>query len=709
MSYTQYHPDTDSMAARMDSPERETEVDGENVSVGRLAGRAPPDDNPHNPEGHPAFLHTIVESIAGGISPLQFMDSIDTGNRELGNRALLRWVGQQYAAGEYAPQQNGGRFSAHPQAGMTPVAGPAPVQMLDRKDKRDKKPQGTGATPDSEAIETPEDISDTESDSDIEDADAEFMAAYFPAMFAFYNLLLNRAEHIETAGHGAMSLAGAANMLASVLSGMAMILVGLPMDILVNLLGALARVIMLICDIFPGVPSTLLLNAYFRRHPPSAADRARAGSETIPRGPPRGIDWNVSLPEILFIFGFSGYWTAASVQGSLAPSLWIHPWNAARVCSIIAKVVTDIIVYMLQFTVFPQLSRHVFQNRLGWNPTRAGLFLAELNVLFSAVVTYILSFLTNAEGAIYLIRQNFIEDDGASPEAATAALIGFAALGIVVQMITSPLFLLFVFNRVNEQRLIPWLRQFRAIPNRLVRTIAVALAAFRNIFVNLMSISLTLGQLAANMIGPLAPRFGEGGVCFWPLAVADVCGGPPAGFNITEVQERIAAGEQSLTFRQLFAIQIFPWLVGLLGIGMPVLYVMHKYRRATRAGRARSVLPEMELSEILLPGDAGPAEDNAVAETAFTEPGESQASGPAGVIGPQPGVELHSGATPAATSMTAQMLFEFLLKLDRLTPAELREILEQHVATGDITDEEAGLIEQMVREEVVLSKEPRLP
>ena len=50
-------------------------------------------------------------------------------------------------------------------------------------------------------------------------------------------------------------------------------------------------------------------------------------------------------------------------------------------------------------------------------------------------------------------------------------------------------------------------------------------------------------------------------------------------------------------------------------------------------------------------------------------------------------------------------LFEWLLNQDGLTPAELKQILGDHVASGDITQAEAGLLERLVREEIVLSKD----
>ena len=77
------------------------------------------------------------------------------------------------------------------------------------------------------------------------------------------------------------------------------------------------------------------------------------------------------------------------------------------------------------------------------------------------------------------------------------------------------------------------------------------LSLFRNVIINILSTTLAVGQVSANIIGPLSTRFGQGRACIWPLAVAEVCGGLPADFNETALEERIAAGEENLTFGQL--------------------------------------------------------------------------------------------------------------------------------------------------------------
>ena len=160
-----------------------------------------------------------------------------------------------------------------------------------------------------------------------------------------------------------------------------------------------------------------------------------------------------------------------------------------------------------------------------------------------------------------------------------------------------------------------------------------------------------------------------------------------------------------MSFGQLFAIQLFPWLVGLIGLGVPIAYVISQYRKAKRSGRRANTagLEECGLgagSNAVMIGEDEPA-----VSVTSAAPEDSLASVEVLDTLSQPSVSDLSGAHPALTNLTAQMLFGLLLRYDRLTPTELRRILRQHVDSGDITEEEAALIEEMVREEVVLSKE----
>ena len=860
MPHTRSYSDMNKTAVSLEQAGQESETEVRYALAGSGSGGAAWGADTAGADDTAAALHRVTAGIRGGISPLQFMDSIDTGNRELGNRDFLHWVGQLHAGGqgrethEIAAQglQGPGRplthldtlqraFGRHDIRGMREHTGPAaelalealgaegymrggrmavagspdlsiqaheaahgvqqaalgdrmplpdgigaagdqyeqqadavaqavlrgesaqplldqvaagstqvktasvcaaaPVQMRRKKDKKKKdntpedeyehgmptleaaplelvNPVGNsglsspadGSMEIQQVVEALEDEAagtsdeDTDSVSDYEDETDEFMASYFPAVFAMYNWLTDRAEHIQTAEHGTLSLPGIGNTLATVMLGISMVGIGLPLDIFINILGGMARCIMLLCDAFFGKPATWLLNCYFRCYPPSAADRARATSDELPKGPPRGIDWNVSAPELIAVSGISGYWQAASAQASLSPSLWIQPWNAARIASIIIRMIMDNIIYMVQFTISPQISRRLLQNRLGWSGIRSGLFISTLYTIFGAVVAYIISYLTNPQVAVDMVFKNLTGENGMTSAEATAAFIGYAAVGMLIEIVSATIFKHFVINRVNEQNLAPWLRQFRVIPNRLIRTIAIALASFRNVIINILSISLTLGQLSANIIGPLSTRFGQGGACIWPLAVAEVCGGLPDDFNETTLEKNIAVGEEKLTFGQLFAIQLFPWLVGFIGIGAPIAYVIYQYRRARRAGRGAHTADLEQSASVRRGGDSIVGED-AVPDIAPSLPEEIQASITENEGNSQHSVGPHSGSGSASTGLTAQMLFELLIRQDRLTPTGLRRTLNQHVANSDITMEEAKLIEAMVREEVVLSKE----
>ena len=44
-------------------------------------------------DAHEFSLGTVAAGILGGAQPVQFMDSINAANQQLGNRTFLRWVG----------------------------------------------------------------------------------------------------------------------------------------------------------------------------------------------------------------------------------------------------------------------------------------------------------------------------------------------------------------------------------------------------------------------------------------------------------------------------------------------------------------------------------------------------------------------------------------------------------------------------------------
>ena len=574
--------------------------------------------------------------------------------------------------------------------------------------------------------------SDSESDSDFEDEAGVSEARRFPRVSSFfpvesflYRHLTDRAEQIQTQDHGALSLPGIGNSLATVMLGLLMIGVGPPLDIFLNILGGMARCIMLLCDIFFGKPATWLLNRHFRSHPPSANDRARVTSNELPKGPPRGIDWNVSVPELIAISTISGYFTAAGTQGSLSPQLWLQPWNAARISAIIARVIFSNIVYMGQFTLSPEISRRILQNRLGWSDTLSGLFISTWITILDTLTSYITSYLTNLEVAVYLVFQNLLSDDDLTPAEATAAVIGYAAIGMLIQVISSTIFIHFVNKRVNEKNMIPWIRQFRAIPNRLIRTIAIALASFRNVIVNIMVLTLTLGQVAANIIGPLSTRFGEGGACFWPLAVADVCGEAPPNDTLDIRMDRIRAGEQNMTFGQLFAIQIFPWLVGLLALGAPVAYVITQYLRARRTGRrAHAPVPERRRRSVsqehprLVEEDVESGLSSHVEESVVSPHLYKEIQPVAGTMSKQrprrhtPALSMiNPGALnlPEELCRAARGLCLLFSTMSNLTPPVASKIIESAVDQSLISEDEADLITDWVIEYLFLVPPDHVP
>ena len=61
-----------------------------------------------------------------------------------------------------------------------------------------------------------------------------------------------------------------------------------------------------------------------------------------------------------------------------------------------------------------------------------------------------------------------------------AALYGYAALGLLIQILFGTLLFYNLASRLDDDNLNPWAKQFKIIPNRLYRTIAIALAAARN-------------------------------------------------------------------------------------------------------------------------------------------------------------------------------------------------------------------------------------
>ena len=99
-------------------------------------GTAAPAGTPPGTAAAP--LQAVASGIFAGAAPLQFMDSIDAGNRQLGNRAFLRWVGKLQAAHR---EFNLPRGATHTPQGPNRVpAENTPLQFGPRKRKKKGAP-----------------------------------------------------------------------------------------------------------------------------------------------------------------------------------------------------------------------------------------------------------------------------------------------------------------------------------------------------------------------------------------------------------------------------------------------------------------------------------------------------------------------------------------------------------------------------------------
>ena len=130
MSYSKCHSDTDNTAACMERTGQDT---GVGVDTSR-AGVTPWRDKSACLDGQSLYLQTMAAGIQGGIPPLQFSDSIQSGNRHMGNRAFLRWVGGLHGDRQEVnirglPAQG----LQHPAPSQTR---PAPLQLMPKKHKK---------------------------------------------------------------------------------------------------------------------------------------------------------------------------------------------------------------------------------------------------------------------------------------------------------------------------------------------------------------------------------------------------------------------------------------------------------------------------------------------------------------------------------------------------------------------------------------------
>ena len=418
-----------------------------------------------------------------------------------------------------------------------------------------------------------------EGEEDTRGARERYLTYFFPALTYLYASLKDRANQVQTDEHGACSLRGILNMLATVMLGVLMVFPGLPLDVINNFLGGVAKLIVMVSTIL-GLPADWLLKLYQKKHPPDDDDRARAKAEDALIYLPR------HLPEWLITLGFSGYFQAAISQGSLSPSQWLQPWTPARIGVIIARSIADLALVNILFGGLAKwIAANVLMKKLDWGPTRSTVTLLSLPAIIAPVVDYIASYALNPELSIYLTWENINEQhDDLSIGGVTAAFIGFAALGMFLQYLAGLLLILFLLARISAGN-DPWRKQFYAISNRLLRYIAIFLASSRNIIINILSLSNFAALVATNIIGPLAREFGQGGACIWPLAAAGVCGELSDKFDLFGFGNQIAAGKNALPSEHVDIIRAFPGLVGLLGLGIPIATVIALLCRKRWAGR----------------------------------------------------------------------------------------------------------------------------
>ncbi len=416
-------------------------------------------------------------------------------------------------------------------------------------------------------------------DDDARGTRERYLTYFFPMVTYLYSCLKDRAGQVQTDEHGACSLRGILNMLATVMFGVMMAAPGLPLDVINNLLGGVAKVIVMLSSIL-GLPADWLLKLYQKKHPPTDDDRKRVTADDALVYPPRHIpEWLVSL-------GFSGYFQVALSQGSISPSQWVQPWTPLRISVIAGRSIADLVLVNILFGGLAKwIGKNVLMEKLGWGPTRAIVYLLSLPAIFAPVIDYIASYLLIPELSIYLTWQNINQEDGTVPYSeTTATFIGYAALGMLVQYLAGILLILFLLFRIGAGN-DPWRKQFYAISNKLLRYIAISLASARNAIINILALSNFAALVATNVIGPLARDFGQGGACIWPLAAAGVCGELADDFDLFNFAGSIEKGKDNLPPEHLDIIRAFPGLVGVLGLGIPIATVIALLCRKRWAGR----------------------------------------------------------------------------------------------------------------------------
>ena len=130
MGHTSCYIDTHSSTAAIEQAGQAAEVGSDNTLTGHSGGGTVWG---YGPAGV-APLQTVAAGILGGVCPQQFMDSINTGGGQLGNRAFLHWVGELYAAGR------GGETHAVAAQSLqnpgSPLTHHAPLQLMPKKKKK---------------------------------------------------------------------------------------------------------------------------------------------------------------------------------------------------------------------------------------------------------------------------------------------------------------------------------------------------------------------------------------------------------------------------------------------------------------------------------------------------------------------------------------------------------------------------------------------
>ena len=88
MNNRQYHPDTDKTSAGIEQTRKDIHARSNNIPADSITW----EDNSTCPDDNSNSLQTVADGILSGTSPLQFMDSINAGNQQLGNRAFLQFA-----------------------------------------------------------------------------------------------------------------------------------------------------------------------------------------------------------------------------------------------------------------------------------------------------------------------------------------------------------------------------------------------------------------------------------------------------------------------------------------------------------------------------------------------------------------------------------------------------------------------------------------